>query len=314
LSEDPRIPDDLPVVVQQGARPVGRAWLPTLPGLLDAAVERWDLELGEPFRGGSAAWVAPVRVGSLGGSDAVLKNTLPHREARFEGEGLAAWDGAGAVRLLASEPSEYALLVERCRPGDALWSTSSSGEERARVGAELLRRLWSAPVPEGDGPFETVDDVAAEWAELTARRMDELRPRIDAGLVAVGVSLLSSLPAAASRRVLVHGDANPGNILRAQREPWLMIDAKPMVGDPCYDPWSLATQVDDWPDGPTDPPTLGARFATIAEVTGESFERMLGWSCARSVESALWHASLAEPGGVEASMRWARVFADLGGL
>jgi hypothetical protein len=41
---------------------------------------------------------------------------------------------------------------------------------------------------------------------------------------------------------------------------------------------------------------------------------MLGWSCARSVESALWHASLDEPDGVAGSMRWACVFADIGGL
>jgi streptomycin 6-kinase len=288
--------------------------LPTLPALLDAAVARWDLTLGPPFRGGSAAWVAPVTVGVDGGREAVLKITLPHREARFEGEGLAVWSGAGAVRLLGSEASTYTLLVERCRPGEALWSTPLSGEERAVVGASLLSRLWSVPVPEGGGPFETVDDVAAEWSSLTARRMEELRPAADPGLVALGVSLLASLPSGASRRVLVHGDANPGNILRAEREPWLAIDAKPMVGDPCYDPWSLATQVDRWPDGPTDAGVLGARFAVIASVTGESYERMLAWSCARSVETALWHASLSEPDGVEAAMRWARVFADLGGL
>jgi streptomycin 6-kinase len=300
------------VVIEQGARPDGRAWLPTLPALLDAAVTRWGLELGEPYRGGSAAWVAPVR---MGGTDAVLKITLPHREARFEGDGLEVWDGEGAVRMLAWEPSEYALLIERCVPGTQLQSDDSlSPAARATVGAELLCRLWDAPVPADGGPFETVDAVAAEWSALTARRMDELRPAVDAGLVAGGVELLSSLPASATRRVLVHGDINPGNILRASREPWLAIDAKPMVGDPAYDPWSLCTQVDPWPDGPTDPARLRARFAVVASVTGEPIERLLAWSCARSVESALWHASLSEPEGVDASMRWARVFADLGGL
>ncbi len=28
---------------------------------------------------------------------------------------------------------------------------------------------------------------------------------------------------------------HPGNILAAEREPWLMIDPKPYVGDPAYD-------------------------------------------------------------------------------
>jgi streptomycin 6-kinase len=30
-------------------------------------------------------------------------------------------------------------------------------------------------------------------------------------------------------------DLHAGNVLRAQREPWLVIDPKPFVGDPAYD-------------------------------------------------------------------------------
>jgi streptomycin 6-kinase len=30
-------------------------------------------------------------------------------------------------------------------------------------------------------------------------------------------------------------DLHAGNILRAEREPWLVIDPKPFVGDPSYD-------------------------------------------------------------------------------
>jgi len=30
-------------------------------------------------------------------------------------------------------------------------------------------------------------------------------------------------------------DLHAGNVLRARREPWLVIDPKPFVGDPAYD-------------------------------------------------------------------------------
>jgi streptomycin 6-kinase len=35
--------------------------------------------------------------------------------------------------------------------------------------------------------------------------------------------------------VLLATDLHAGNVLRAQREPWLAIDPKPFVGDPAYD-------------------------------------------------------------------------------
>jgi streptomycin 6-kinase len=35
--------------------------------------------------------------------------------------------------------------------------------------------------------------------------------------------------------VLLATDLHAGNVLRSEREPWLVIDPKPFVGDPAYD-------------------------------------------------------------------------------
>lgn len=309
---DSRIPDDLPVVVAQRRRAPGRSWLATLPRLLDGAMDRWDLELGQPFRNGSAAWVAPV-VRRTDSTEAVLKITLPHREAMHEGEGLRVWNGKGAVGLLEEDVEHYILLIERCRPGSQLRDDSAPAEERLVLGAELLRRLWESPVP-GDSPFETVDDVCREWSVLVRHRMDELRPDIDPGLVEMGAELLETLPATAQRRVLVHGDFNPTNILRAEREPWLAIDAKPMIGDPGYDLLPLATQVDEPPDGIPRPDQIRRHFEVVCDVLAQPVDRALAWSTARMVESALWHVSLDEPDDARRSMHWAQAFAHLAGL
>ncbi|HVF32781.1 MAG TPA: aminoglycoside phosphotransferase family protein, partial [Acidimicrobiales bacterium] len=302
---DPRVPGDLPVVVEQARRPEGQRWLAALPGLLDAAAERWNLSIGVPFPGGSAAWAGPVR--RPDGTEAVLKVTLPHREARHEGEGLRTWDGNGAVFVYEEDPLSYTLLIERCRPGTELKYDPAPAEDRLAVASQLLTRLWQQPFSDR-AAFETVDDVCGDWAELVRRRMDELKPPFDPGLVALGAHLLEALPASATRRVLVHGDFNPTNILRAEREPWLAIDAKPMVGDPGYDVMPLASEIDSRLATHPVPEALRRHFELVASIVAEPSERLLAWAAARTVEAALWHSSLGEHvEGLEA-MQWARVF------
>lgn len=305
-------PDDLPVVVEQRSTPQGRSWLPKLPALLDAAVERWELELGEPFRNGSAAWVAPVRRRG-DGPTCVLKITLPHREAKYEGAGPRVWNGAGAVRLLEENADDFALVVERCRPGTQLRDDRMPTKERLITAAELLARLWRQPAPDGS-PFETVEAVCGEWAVLVRQRMDELRPDLDPGLVEVGARLLDELPATATRSVLIHGDFNPTNILRAERERWLAMDAKPMIGD-------LATTRLRWSSRLVLKPTmlqsenqLRHDFELFAAVVGEPVDRLLAWATAREVESALWNVFHDRPTTAKTNMVRVRAFAGLSGL
>ncbi len=265
-------------------------WRASVPRLLARAVERWGLRPGEPYTGGSVSHVVPVRLPD--GGDAVLKLSLPHREAEHEAAALAWWDGAGAVGLLAVDPDDpFVLLLEHCDPGTRLVERDDlPAADRLRTAAGLLTRLWATGVPD-DHPFESVADVAAEWAALADARMRELAPPFDPGLVRRGTDLLRTLPSGASRSVVVHGDANPGNVLAARREPWLVIDPKPMVGDPAYDLCPLLVQVDD-PFRADDPlRAVRQRVAVLADATGEPGDRVAAWCTARLVESALWSVS-----------------------
>lgn len=273
-----------------GIWPTEQDWRASVPRLLARAVERWDLRPGEPYVGGSVSHVVPVRLPD--GGDAVLKLSLPHREAEHEAAALAWWDGAGAVRLLAADPDDpFVLLLERCTPGTRLVERDDlPAEERLRTVGGLLTRLWATSVPSA-APFESVADVTAEWAALAETRMRELAPPFDPGLVRRGTDLLRTLPRDAARSVVVHGDANPGNVLAAVREPWLVIDPKPMVGDPAYDLCPVLVQVDD-PFRAADPqPAVRHRVAVLAGATGEPADRIAAWCTARLVESALWSVS-----------------------
>lgn len=249
-----------------------------------------------------AGWVAPATLAD--GTDAVLKVSWPHREARGEADALALWAGDGAVEVLRSDPDRWALLLERCEPGTKLLDAGVPAAEALEVGAALLCRLWRPPP--GGHVYERVDTVAAEWAALLRTRMEEHRPPFDRGLVELGATLLETLPSSAAPDVVVHGDFNPGNVLRAGREPWLVIDPKPMVGDRGYDPSPWLLQVDP----PLDAAAVAAdRFGRFGDLVGEPGERLLAWSVARQVESALWSVDVGSPDGGAAEMRAAAILA-----
>lgn len=299
-------PDTLAIYDGMSKTEDGRDWLAALPGLVHDLAAEWEVDLAEPFHGGSAAWVAPATLKD--GTPAVLKVSWPHREAREEGNGLALWNGTGACQVYREDRDRYALLLERCVPGIPLTKVEKTPEERLLIAADVINQLW---IPAPDTGFERVADVTAEWAQIARERMDKFRPPFDAALVDTGIRLLESLPNTAGRSVLIHGDFNPGNILSADRAPWLAIDAKPMIGDPGYDPSPLLLQVDPPLEYDDPAPVLRDRFRLFADAVGESADRLLQWSLARDVEAALWYVSrdsLAE--GVE-TMNSAAIIASV---
>lgn len=290
--------------------PTEDAWRRTVPDRLAAAVARWDLRPGAVITGGSVSHVQAVTTADSG--PAVLKLSFPHREARHEAAALAWWGGEGAVRLLAVDPDDaFVLLLERCEPGTRLVDRTDLGAaERLTIGADAVARLWSAGVPE-ESPFERLVDVCDEWADLAEERMRTLAPPLDPGIVRHGIALLRALPRSAPSTVVVHGDHNPGNVLMAAREPWLVIDPKPMTGDPAYDLCPLLVQVDDPFAHPDPRAVLADRVALLADRTGLEPARVLAWSVARLVESALWHVGRSELGAAQDAAAHAARIADL---
>ena len=298
------LPPDLPVLAGLGGVAAAQDWLRELPDLIDEVREEWQLTLSAPLHGGSCSWVAPTTLKD--GTHAIVKIGWPHREMYGEPLALRAWAGRSAVRLLEHDPDRHALLLERCEPGTPLTADDRPADERLHAAATVLRDLWQAPVPDG---LEDLGAVLAEWADLAEERMARLHPGYDPGLVAYGVDLLRTLPASADRRVMLHGDANPGNFLAARRRPWLAIDPKPMVGDPAYDPCPLLGQVDD-PFARDDPaPLVRDRIALLADALELDADRVAAFCVAREVEYALYEAHHGRvPDGAQA-MRVARTIA-----
>lgn len=227
------VPSALAEASARSGDPVRLQWLAELPRTVADLADRWALQVGEPFEpGGSASWVAPAR--DAAGRDAVLKVAWTHAESRDEAEGLAAWAGQGAVEVYERcvLGRTTAMLLERCRPGAEL--RTRPVEEQHRVVGELVRELHAVPLLPGHG-FRSLQEVCEEWGDRAAAGHGQRPEVLDAGLVREGLALWAELPRTAEAHVLLCTDLHAGNVLSGQRSPWLLVDPKPYVGDPCYD-------------------------------------------------------------------------------
>ena len=198
-------------------------WLERVPELVHECVERWDLRLGEPYVAGAAGYTTRAELPD--GTQAVLKVGYPHRESEHVAEALEFHDGAGAVRLLAHDPDRHALLLERCEPGTQIWQIG--GDAALDVIVELLPRLWR-PAAE---PFRPLADEAAWWVGQLPGEWERAGRPFERALLDAALEALRELPRSQGGQVLVNQDLHGENILAAQREPWLVIDPKPLVGE-----------------------------------------------------------------------------------
>ena len=283
------IPPQLANAVDEDDCPARREWLTALPELIAEIASDWALELGDPYLpGGQCAWVAPAR--DAGGERVVLKVSWRHREAEHEADALAHWNGQGAIccRRARTRDNTSALLLERCVPGTQLRCSAPEPDQDVVV-AGLLCRLWERQ-PEGDHPFASLKEICDDWADAFELDFatDPCGP--DPGLAGEGIAMLRELPGSADRSVLLCTDLHAGNVLAAEREPWLAIDPKPFVGDPAYDAVQHMLNCDE--RLATDPAGLSDRMADLLEVDPE---RVRLWLFARCAQESLHDPTMRAP-------------------
>jgi streptomycin 6-kinase len=218
----------------------------------------------------------------------VLKVQLPDDvDSLQEAEALRFWDGRGAVRLLAHDPGRRALLLEQCVPGTPLGT--GYDDEALAVAADLMERLWRAP--SDDVPWRRLETETDRWlVELPERYERHGRP-FERRLLDAGLDAIRTLAPTQEDVVLCHQDLHGDNILRAAREPWLAIDAKPIVAERAYDTVAIVR------DRVTDRFALREvrrRLDALAELLDLDRERMRGWGIAKHLAWGLAEAAVHE--------------------
>jgi streptomycin 6-kinase len=246
-------------------------WLERVPDLLSECADEWGLRLGEPYPAGAAGYV--VRAELPDGAPVVLKIIYPHREAEHEAAALAAWDGDGAVRLLEYDEVRWAMLLERCEPGTLLARIDPNEALGVLIG--LLPRIWL----ERAEPFRTLADEAAWWVDDLPGEWETAGRPFERPLLDDVIDRLESLSASQGEQVLLHQDLHGDNVLAAEREPWLVIDPKPLIGEREF---AIAPIVRDFELGHSRRETLH-RFDRLTSELGLDRERARGWTAGQTI-------------------------------
>ncbi len=262
-------------------------WLDALPRLCADVMAEWELTVDGPVMHGYCSVAVPVR--SRSGGPAVLKVSFDgDDESEFEHLALQRWGGEGTVRLLRADPARRAMLLERLHVEDLtdLWDV-----EACVVVAGLYRRIHVPALPQ----LRTVTSYVERWAAALAE-MPRNAP-IPRRLVEQTLSLARDLLVDEdSVGTLVHGDLHYENVLAGDREPWLVIDPKPMSGDPHYEPapmlWNRFDELAGDVRG-----GVRRRFHALVDTAGLDEDRARDWVVVRLVLNAHWSVEDAQRAG-----------------
>ncbi|MBI5932471.1 MAG: phosphotransferase [Chloroflexi bacterium] len=286
-------------------------WVARLPSLLSLAASRWDLEPGAPVDALSYNYVchatmlpSPTRRGA--GGKVILKIGIPNRELTSEIECLRAWGGLAihpTVRLLAFDPENGLLLLERLRPGRDLASLADN-ERATEIAADVMSRLW---IPAQDNPnFITLKG----WFD----ELQNLRPRFGGGTGPFPARLLETAEGllrdlfAEDERWLIHGDCHHYNIL-SHGDEWRVIDPKGVIGAREYEAAPFMLNPINQPR-PEIKRETNRRLDIFSERLGLDRQRLWAWTVAHSVLSAWW--DLQEDGtGGEFAIACGEAFLDI---
>ncbi len=255
-------------------------WLDRLPFVLDTVMTDWELRYAGPPWHGFASLVAPVRTAS--GGDAVVKVTFDgDDESLHEAVALQHWNGRGTVRLLRADPHRRALLLERLHQRNL---NDLLDLPACEVIAGFYSRLHVPALPQ----LRTVSSYVEGWvaAMSTLPRSAPIPHRLVSQATSLGRELVAD---SASAGVMVHGDLHFENVLAGDREPWLVIDPKPMSGDPQYEPApALWNRWEDIVASGNVRTAVRRRFQTLVDVADLDEDRAREWVVVRTVLNAHW--------------------------
>jgi streptomycin 6-kinase len=262
---------------------IGREWLDRLPALLRECEQRWSLTIQAPFAALSYNYVAPARAAD--GSSLVVKAGVPNPELLSEIEALRAFDGRGAIRLIDADSSQGILLLERANPGTPLMALTDDAEATS-IAAKVMRQLWR-PAP-ADGVFPTLERWFRSLTQLRKKYEGKTGP-LPGLLVEAAQRSFTDLVAASDFAILLHGDLHHENVVAAERQPWLALDPKGVVGDPVYEvgPWLQNISPHVLAARPLKE-TMDRRVRQFADELGFDRKRILAWGLSHSVLSACW--------------------------
>ncbi len=222
----------VPAAVRRKAQNLGlESWLAGLEELVSSLEHDWSFQSGTVFEDATEALVLEAHLED--GSQAVLKLLAPRGPDAADSEirVLQAADGDGCVRLLRSDRSRNALLLERLGP--SMYQLHLPLGVRHRHLVEAASRVWRHP------PDPTLRS-GAQKAELLMDAIRSIWEQLDRPCSEAAVDY--AIRSASSRisafqpdqAVLVHGDVHQWNALQSG-SGFKLIDPDGLFAEPEYD-------------------------------------------------------------------------------
>jgi streptomycin 6-kinase len=191
------------------------------------------------------------------------------------------------VKLLESDEQRGALLLERAMPGrplDVEW------DEDVRVSLALMQKLWRPPPPAAT--FDRVTDWGASWERELHEVAGLARAAGEAemtGAADQAVELLAALLVEPPDEALLHGDLHRLNVVSADRQRWLAIDPKGIIGERAFEAATFLrdpqVRLHELPDPHR---ALARRLDRSAEELGLERERIRAWALVQSLLVCFW--------------------------
>jgi len=232
-------PLEVPDLVRQRAMAygdLGRRWLDELPLVVATLAERWELQIGDAFQGGTAAFVTSATEGS--GRACALKVAMPPEIDPIESfrrsvlvHQLAA--GRGCAELIRFDDSIPAMLLERLGPN--LDDLGMSVSQILKAVTATLCSFWQ-PLDE-DCDLPSGPEKATWLVDFITTTWDELGRPSDRTVIEQAVRYCDERATAydPSRAVLVHGDAHGWNTLDAGGGTFKFVDPEGLRSERAHD-------------------------------------------------------------------------------
>ena len=259
----------------------GRRWMESLPRIIEEIEENWRVKLAAPFQNLSYHYVAPCFFEDK--REAVVKIGFPGEVKNIGNERkmLEYLDGNSVNRLYDFDERRFAFLLERLTPGENLKSVCAGNpQEAVAIAIETMRKFWQPP-PAGHD-FESLET----WFDGFKRAENT---GFEQEYMAKARNFFERLNSPPAEKMLLHGDFHHENILSAQRQPFLAIDPKGIVGHKAYDITVFLLNHANWlktePDFRDNLNSAIEHFAAAFEIATVDLRR---WCFAHSVLSAWW--------------------------
>jgi streptomycin 6-kinase len=259
----------------------GARWLNDLPQIIEEIEENWSLKTEKHFPNLSYNYVAPCIC--AGGNEAVLKIGLPEANPEIINEAgfLQISNGKGTVKLLKSDKNHRAILLEKLTPGANLKEIYFEYEATAVEAAIRVMREISRKAPNKSG-FRRLED----WFGGLARAENT---KFDNRFASKAYGFFERINSASKQKFLLHGDLHHENILSAEREPFLAIDPKGIIGEIGYE---IAVFLNNHAAWLSAEDNLREKLNDAIRQFSEAFEiepqDLKDWAFAQMVLSAWW--------------------------